>query len=176
VKRNLRKVIKRPGKGTVLSLAVAVPLAAAAGYFAPSIHDAVTLGASASSVAHNLDCTGYKQEAQHNSLYLHHDSGTCTFHGSSVRIVTFDHGADSDSFTQSVRLLGLSTKETGAFASASGWSVASTNYSLTLAQAVVDKLGGTVHALPAVKATIPATKPVPSTVKPTLSSTTKPTK
>jgi hypothetical protein len=172
--KRLTKVTKRPGRATVLSLAVAVPLAVTAGYLAPGIHDAMTLGVSAGSIAHDLGCTDYKQEAQHNALYLHHDSGICTFHNAQVRVITFDHGSDSDSFTQTVRILGLTTNQTGAFASATGWNISDPSYDLAVAQTVAEKLGGSVVTLPAANKTS-AAKPAstPHKTPATKTSTTK---
>jgi hypothetical protein len=163
--------VKRPSKGTILSFAAAIPLSVAAGYIAPSVFDAVSLGASASSLANTLGCTDYKQETKHSTLYRHHDAGTCTFHSAHMRIVTFSHGSDSQSFDQTVRLIGLTAKQSGAFASASGWSISDPSYDLAMSQAVVDKLGGTVVALPTPKAapaakSTPTASKAPATVKP----------
>lgn len=153
--------MKRPTRATVLTVAVTVPLSVAVGALAPALYDAITLGASASSIANQLGCTDYKQEANHSVYYRHADAGTCTYHKAHLRVVTFSHGSDSESFQQTVRLIGLTANQGGAFASATGWNISDPSYDLAVAETVAEKMGGSVVNLPVAKQKT-TSKPTPA--------------
>jgi hypothetical protein len=141
-----------------LMLAV-IPVSVAVGYFSPRVHEAVTMGKSASSIAGKLGCTGFKRENAHNTLYVYHDAGLCSFHGTSVRILTFDRTADGTAYAQTLKVVEARNAKAkgGVFAAGPGWNVIdATAFTPAVAVAVVAKLGGSTYDIPTVTRKTPA--------------------
>jgi hypothetical protein len=142
----------------VALMLAAVPISIAAGYYTPRAYDAVMMGKSASSVARQLGCTGFKQEPSH------------TFHGTTVRITTFDRANDRSAYDQTLKVVEANNSKlkNGAYASGEGWNVVdANNFTSTVASAVVGKLGGATYAIPTVTrraSASPSASAKPSTV------------
>jgi hypothetical protein len=152
LKEQKTTLLTRRRRNIVLVLA-AVTISVAAGYYTPRTYDAVTMGKSASSVAKQLKCTGFKQEPSHTTMYAYHDAGNCRFGGTTVRITTFDRGSDRSAYDQTFRIVEANNSKAkgGEYASGAGWHVVDANgFKPTVAQAVVNKLGGSTHAIPTI--------------------------
>jgi hypothetical protein len=148
------------GRNLKIALMLAViPVSVAVGYYGPRAHDAVTMGKSASSIGEKLGCTGFTRETTHTTLYAYRDAGSCKFHGTTVRIITFDRKADGSAYDQTLKVVeARNTKaKGGVFAAGPGWNVVDANaFTATVAEAVVARLGGSTYAIPTLIKKVPA--------------------
>ncbi|GAA2524740.1 hypothetical protein [Pilimelia columellifera] len=151
--RALRRPVKLAAAGLTLAAVGAV-----AGWQAPAamsrLNTAEYLGASAETLAGDLNCVGYRKDAKKDeSVYRYADRGTCALGDAAVTVTTFRTVAEGEAFATMMNgIIPLlhPTWSGAATAAGDGWNVAeSANLSAKVAEDVVIRLGaGAVRVIP----------------------------